>query len=137
MFTICDSIKYAKLIEDIKKMYELKAQMYFSAAHHLLNYEGDCENQHGHNWLVEVFVKGDQLDKSNILIDYKVLKKELKAVLDYLDHQDINELPEFKGISPSSEVLAKFIYEKMNEKIAITSKVSIWETPTSCASYFL
>lgn len=118
-------------------MYELKAQMYFSAAHHLLNYEGDCENQHGHNWLVEVFVKGDQLDKSNILIDYKVLKRELKAVLDYLDHQDINELPEFKGISPSSEVLAKFIYEKMKEKIAITCKVSIWETPTSCASYFV
>lgn len=117
-------------------MYELKTQMYFSAAHHLLNYEGDCENQHGHNWLVEVFVKGDELDKSNILIDYKVLKSELKFILDYLDHQDINELPEFKGISPSSETIAKFIYKKMKEKISITSKVSVWETPTSCASYY-
>jgi len=117
-------------------MFELKAQMYFSAAHHLLNYEGDCENQHGHNWLVEVFVTGDTLDKSNILIDYKVLKKELKAVLDYLDHEDINELPEFKGVSPSSETLAQFIYNKMKEKIAIISKISVWETPTSCASYF-
>lgn len=117
-------------------MYELKAQMYFSAAHHLLNYEGDCENQHGHNWLVEAFVKGDKLDKSNILIDYKILKKELKTVLDYIDHQDINELPEFKGVSPSSEILAKFIYDKMKEKISITSKISVWETPTSCASYF-
>lgn len=117
-------------------MYELKAQMYFSAAHHLLNYDGACENQHGHNWLVEAFVKGDKLDKSNILVDYKVIKKELKAILDYLDHQDINELPEFKGISPSSEVLAKFIYDKMKEKISITSKISVWETPTSCASYY-
>lgn len=117
-------------------MYELKTQMYFSAAHHLLNYEGACENQHGHNWLVELFVKGDNLDKSNILIDYKVLKKELKEVLEYLDHQDINELPEFKNISPSSEILAKFIYEKVKEKISITSKVSVWETSTSCASYF-
>ena len=118
------------------KMYELKSQMYFSAAHHLLNYEGDCENQHGHNWLVEVFVTGNVLDKSNILIDYKVLKKELKAVLDYLDHEDINELPDFKGISPSSEILAKFIYAQMKEKIGLISKVSVWETPTSCASYF-
>lgn len=117
-------------------MFELKTQMYFSAAHHLLNYEGECENQHGHNWLVEVFATGDMLDKSNILIDYKVLKKELKAVLDYLDHVDINELPEFKGISPSSEIISKFIYTKLKEKITIISKVSVWETSTSCASYF-
>jgi len=117
-------------------MFELKAQMYFSSAHHLLNYEGDCENQHGHNWLVEAFVSGDTLDKSNILIDYKVLKKELKSVLDYLDHTDINELPEFKGVSPSSEIIAKFIYEELKKKIKITSKISVWETPTSCASYF-
>jgi len=117
-------------------MYELKTQMYFSAAHHLLNYEGACENQHGHNWLVEAFISGEVLDKSNILIDYKVIKQELKSVLDYLDHQDINELPEFKEISPSSEILAKFIYDKLKEKIAIVSKVSVWETPTSCASYF-
>ena len=115
--------------------FELKTQMYFSAAHHLLNYDGACENQHGHNWLVEVFVRGETLDKSNILVDYKVLKKELKEILDYLDHEDINELPEFKGISPSSEILARYIYGKMKERIAITSKVSVWETPTACASY--
>lgn len=117
-------------------MFELKAQMYFSAAHHLLNYNGKCENMHGHNWLVEAFVSGTELDKSNILVDYKVIKSNLKEILDYLDHKDINELPEFKGISPSSEVLAKFIYEKMKERISLTSKVSVWETPTSCASYF-
>lgn len=117
-------------------MYELKTQMYFSAAHHLLNYDGACENQHGHNWLVEVYVTGNELDKSNILIDYRVIKRELKLVLDYLDHQDINELPEFKGISPSSEILAKFIYNKMKEKISLVSKVSVWETSNACASYF-
>lgn len=117
-------------------MYELKTQMYFSAAHHLLNYDGACENQHGHNWLVEAFVLGDKLDKSNILIDYKVLKTELKVVLDYLDHEDINELPEFVGISPSSETIAKFIYDKLKQKIEIISKVSVWETSNSCATYF-
>ena len=100
-------------------MFELKAQMYFSAAHHLLNYEGECENQHGHNWLVEAFVKGESLDKSNILVDYKVLKREMKAVLDLLDHKDLNELPYFEGESPSSEIIAKFIYEKLKEKTVL------------------
>ena len=117
-------------------MFELKAQMYFAAAHHLLNYEGECENQHGHNWLVEAYVIGNELDKSNILIDYKVLKRELKSVLDLLDHKDLNELPYFEGISPSSEMISQFIYKKLKEKISILSKVSVWETPTSCASYY-
>ena len=117
-------------------MYELKVISSFSAAHHLLNYEGDCENQHGHNWLVEAYVQGTELDKSNILVDYKVLKKVLKSVLDLLDHKDINELEDFKGISPSSEILSKYIYEKMKEQIPLISKISIWETSTSCASYF-
>lgn len=117
-------------------MFELKVQMYFSAAHHLLNYDGACENQHGHNWLTEAYVSGCDLDKSNILIDYKVIKKNLKEVLDYLDHKDINELPEFKGISPSSEVISKFIYKKMKERIPQTSKIALWETPASCVTYW-
>lgn len=117
-------------------MFEIKKQMYFSAAHHLLNYDGECENQHGHNWLVEAYVKGNELDKSNILIDYKVLKKEMKRVLDTLDHKDINELEEFKGISPSSEILSKYIYTKLKETVPQISKVSVWETSTSCATYY-
>jgi len=117
-------------------MFEIKTQMYFSAAHHLLNYDGECENQHGHNWLVEAYVKGTGLDKSNILIDYKVLKKKLKQVLDLLDHRDINELEEFKGISPSSEKLSQFIYKELKKEIPQLSKISVWETSTSCASYY-
>ena len=117
-------------------MFEIKKQMTFSAAHHLLNYDGECENQHGHNWLVEAYVKGNNLDKSNILIDYKVLKKEMKKVLDLLDHKDINELEDFADISPSSEILAKFIFNKLKETIPNISKVSVWETSTSCATYY-
>lgn len=117
-------------------MHELKVESSFSAAHHLLNYDGECENQHGHNWKVEVYIKGTQLDKANLLVDFKVLKIELNKILDYLDHKDINTLEEFKGISPSSEILSKFIYEKMKSKIPQTSKVSVWETEKSCASYF-
>lgn len=117
-------------------MHELKVESSFSAAHHLLNYNGECENQHGHNWKVEVYVRGSQLDKSNLLIDFKVLKRELNEVLKILDHKDINTLPEFSGISPSSEILSKFIYTKLKEKISCVNKVSVWETEHACASYF-
>ena len=117
-------------------MHELKVESSFSAAHHLLNYNGECENQHGHNWKVEAYFRGTELDKSNLLIDFKVLKKELNAILDMLDHKDINTLPEFANISPSSEILSKFIYTKLKERIANTYKVSVWETERACASYF-
>lgn len=117
-------------------MFELKVESSFSAAHHLLNYNGECENQHGHNWKVEAYFRGSNLDKSNLLIDFKLLKKALNSVLDILDHKDINTLPEFNGISPSSEILSKFIYEKLKEKLACTYKVSVWETERACASYW-
>lgn len=117
-------------------MFEVKIETNFSAAHHLLNYKGNCENQHGHNWKVEVYVKGETLDKSNILVDFKILKKEVNAIMDLLDHKDINELEQFKNISPSSEIIAKFIYEEAKKVFSNISRVSVWETPTSCASYF-
>ena len=68
--------------------------------------------------------------------DLLAVKREMKAVLDLLDHKDINELPEFKGESPSSEMISMFIYNKLKEKIVQVSKVSVWETATSCASYY-
>ena len=117
-------------------MHELKVESSFSAAHHLLNYNGECENQHGHNWKVEAYIRGSELDKSNLLIDFKVLKKELNAILDTLDHKDINTLPDFEGVSPSSEIISKYIYKKLKEKIACTYKISVWETEKACASYF-
>lgn len=118
-------------------MFEVKVEKHFAAAHHLLNYEGDCENQHGHNWKVEVYVRGDKLNESNILVDFKVLKKHLDSVLDLLDHKDLNELEFFKEQSPSSELISKFVYEKMKEIMPQVFKVSVWETSTSCASYWV
>lgn len=117
-------------------MFEIKVESSFAAAHHLLNYNGVCENQHGHNWKVEVTAQGEVLDKSNMLMDFKILKKYLNEVLDLLDHKDINELDEFKDISPSSEIIAKFIYDKLKANIPNLSKVTVWETEKACASYF-
>ena len=117
-------------------MFEVKVETHFSSAHHLLNYKGKCENMHGHNWKVEVTACGNKLDESNILIDFKVLKKAVNEIMDYLDHKDLNELEEFKNESPSSEFIAKFIYKKIKERINQVSRVDVWETPTSRASYY-
>lgn len=123
-------------------MFEVKVERSFSAAHHLLNYQGACENQHGHNWKVEAYIKGETLDKSNILVDFKILKQMLDEILNYLDHKDINTLPEFQNESPSSEFLAKFIYEKLKENLkentsnVKVSKIAVWETLTSRATYY-
>lgn len=117
-------------------MFEIQAESMFAAAHHLLNYEGKCENQHGHNFKVVVSVRGYSLDNAGILVDFKILKKELNNVLDLLDHKDLNELEYFKDVSPSSERIAKYIYDKLAEKFECMYSASVWESPTSCAIYY-
>ena len=117
-------------------MFEVRVETNFSSAHHLLNYKGKCENMHGHNWKVEVTARGNNLDSSNILVDFKTLKRVVNEIMEYLDHKDLNELEEFKNESPSSEFIAKFIYKKAKEQIKEVYRVNVWETPTSRASYF-
>ena len=85
---------------------------------------------------VEVMVRGDILDKSNILVDFKALKRDLRLILSELDHKDLNELPDFKDESPSSEFIANYIYYKMKEKYVELYRVSVWETQGSCATYY-
>ena len=114
-------------------MYEIQAESMFSAAHHLLNYEGKCENQHGHNFKAVVSVRGSVLNDAGILLDFKVLKSELNKVLDLIDHK---ELEYFKGKSPSSERIAKFIFEKLALKFENIYSAAVWETNTSCAVYY-
>ena len=99
--------------------------------------QNDNENFSFRKGILAGFINyGNDIGKSEILIDYKVLKRELNEVLNLLDHHDINELPEFKGESPSSEMIAAFIYTKLKEKIVQLNKISVWETQTSCASYY-
>ena len=90
-------------------MFEVKIETSFSSAHHLLNYKGKCENMHGHNWKVEVTASGETLDKSNILIDFKLLKKEINEIVDYLDHKDLNTLEEFKAKARVRNLLQTYI----------------------------
>ena len=120
-------------------MFELTVRDEFSAAHQLRGYEGACENLHGHNWKVEVVVRGSRLNEIGILIDFKELKKALKEILSELDHRHLNEHPAFKDRNPSSENLARFIFERLEEKLAgkpvEVFRVTVCETERACASY--
>ncbi len=117
-------------------MFEVMIEDSFAAAHRLLNYDGLCENQHGHNWKVQVLVEGDMLDESGILVDFKILSNALQEVLTKLDHTDLNGIESFKNVSPSSERIAKFIYQELKPMIKDIKKVSVWETDKSRASYW-
>jgi 6-pyruvoyltetrahydropterin/6-carboxytetrahydropterin synthase len=121
-------------------MYELKIVTSFSAAHRLENFYGKCEALHGHNWKVEVFLKGDKLDEAGLLQDFAVVKGRTRELLEEVDHKYLNELPAFSQQNPSSENLAFFLYERLsavlNRDGVRVSRVNVWESDTSCASYF-
>ena len=120
-------------------MYHLTILTHFAAAHNLLNYQGDCENLHGHNWKVEVTVNTENLDKAGLGIDFKILKKHTKEIMNYLDHKYLNDLDAFAGISPSSEHISRFVYDRLAESLAeydvSLEKITVWESDNAYATY--
>ena len=101
-----------------KGFWVLKVRSDFSSSHQLRHYQGKCENLHGHNFIVEIEVRGDRLDpKLGILMDFKELKRMLKEVTDFLDHKHLNDLPVFAEDNPSSELLARYVYQEMAARL--------------------
>ncbi|WP_432734783.1 6-carboxytetrahydropterin synthase QueD [Maridesulfovibrio sp. FT414] len=123
-----------------KGKWRLKVKKEFSAAHQLRNYGGKCENMHGHNFGVEVEVEGTQLDpRIEILMDFKELKKELGEVLDTLDHKHLNSVDYFEHRNPSSENIARYIYQEMKKRVESEHVrivyASVSEKDSSVATY--
>ena len=116
-------------------MYSIKVEGYFSAAHNLRGYKGKCESLHGHNWKVEVELCADVLDKIGMLADFKIIKKQLNAVLEKLDHSYLNKLAYFKKVNPTSENIAKFIYDHLALKVEGLDLVRVWESRGCSATY--
>jgi 6-pyruvoyltetrahydropterin/6-carboxytetrahydropterin synthase len=120
-------------------MYHLTIKTHFAAAHRLVNYQGDCENLHGHNWNVEVTVSARELDTAGLGIDFKILKHHTKELLGELDHKYLNDLPAFSQISPSSEQIARFLFHRLSDQLDNANvqleRVTVWESDFACASY--
>jgi len=124
-------------------MFEVTVEAGFSSGHYLRNYKGKCENPHGHNYRVLVTLAGAELDDAGLLLDFKLLKTLLRPVVDYLDHQMINDLPPFTELNPSAENLARYFYQQtslqLDQMTAGRVRVkdcTLFETDTSFARYY-
>ncbi len=120
-------------------MYQITVTSHFAGAHRLRYLHGKCEDLHGHNWKVEVSVVSKRLNREGVVIDFKILKKKMEEVLSHLDHTYLNELPYFSKREPSSENIARYVFERMKKELkgypATLQKVSAWESETACATY--
>ena len=122
-------------------MYELKVVTRFAAAHRLTMVGTKCENMHGHNWKIEVFLTGEKLDEAGVVMDFGAIKTRLRDIIGRLDHQYLNELAMFQGRQPSSEHIAAYIAAELQKAIqhpaVRVSRVSAWESDDACATYIV
>jgi len=120
-------------------MYEVMVEGSFSAAHNLRGYRKKCEKLHGHNWKVRVGIRGEKLDKYGMLIDFRDVRDYLEKIMEKLDHKYLNEISPFKVTNPTSENIARFIYNDFRFHLKGSqyrvSKVTVWESDTTSATY--
>jgi len=121
-------------------IFEVYVKTDFSAAHFLAGYPGDCARLHGHNWLIEVYVRCRNLDRLGMAVDFMEIKQAVQSVISPLDHANLNDLKSFREINPTSENIAKFLYrelgKKLNSEELTISKVKVAETPEAGAFYW-
>ena len=120
-------------------MFEVSVEYTFAAGHALRGYKGKCENVHGHNYKVQVTVAGEQLDGTGMLMDFVEVKKNIKDLVERLDHRFLNDVPPFDVLNPSAENLAKYFYDELDPHVTDRGlkvhAVKIWETDTTAATY--
>jgi len=121
-------------------MFELMVETMFSAAHQLKGYRGKCERLHGHNWKVQVHVIAEKLNEIDIAIDFHEMKSLTNEVVSALDHSILNEIFPFTEKNPSSENIAKWVYDSLRKKIENEtiqlSAVTVWESENASATYY-
>lgn len=123
-----------------RMVYTVSVQAHYDSAHFLVNYKGKCERLHGHRYVVEAAVQTAELDESGIAFDFVDLKRELRALADYLDHELLNELPEFDGVETSAENQARWFFDELRKRLPQELAgglvfTRVWETPTQWAQY--
>jgi 6-pyruvoyltetrahydropterin/6-carboxytetrahydropterin synthase len=125
---------------EVIDMFELKIVTHFAAAHQLKMVADKCENLHGHNWKIEVCLKGEKLNSAGILMDFGDIKKTVRGIMSDLDHKFLNEIEPFKDeYPPSSENIAYYIATQLQSAVekqnAFVSRVTAWESDNACATY--
>ena len=123
-----------------RSLWRLTVRGEFASAHALRHYQGKCESLHGHNYSVEMVVEGETLTPdTELVVDFTVLKKELRAELALIDHVNLNEYPPFDTVNPSSENLARYLYRNMKVRLATMPirlySLTVGETAMQSATY--
>jgi 6-pyruvoyltetrahydropterin/6-carboxytetrahydropterin synthase len=120
-------------------MYEITVVTKFAAAHAIREIGGNCENLHGHNWRIEVALAATDLNQIGLVIDFREVKQALGRVMDQLDHKYLNDIEFFAENSPTSENIARYIFEGLTKNLGRDDvrvvKVTAWESDTAAASY--
>ncbi|MBR6071268.1 MAG: 6-carboxytetrahydropterin synthase QueD [Acholeplasmatales bacterium] len=129
-------------------MYVLDTEASFDAAHFLTNYEGKCKNIHGHRWRVVLSICGDPIN--GMVVDFNIIKKDLKELCDYFDHTFIVEKDSLRKevfdllnedfvlrvvpFRTTAENFSKYFYDELSKKYKVL-EVCVYETPNNCARY--
>lgn len=120
-------------------MFIINVKSHYDAAHFIREYNGKCENLHGHRYEVEVALVFDDVGTGGIAYDFTEAKRHLRAVTEELDHQNLNDLPAFARVETSSENQARYIYDEMKKRLEGVGEnllyVRVWETPNQWAQY--
>ena len=107
-------------------MYYVSKRMEIAGAHSLdLDYESKCSNLHGHNWIITVHCKSEELNGNGMVVDFTHIKK---AIHDRLDHQTINDVID---VNPTAENMAKWIHDHVRN----CYKVEVQESEGNIATY--
>jgi 6-pyruvoyltetrahydropterin/6-carboxytetrahydropterin synthase len=120
--------------------FTVSAEAHYDAAHFLRHYQGKCAKLHGHRYVVEAAVRLTTLDQSGIACDFADLKGALRALAEELDHENLNELPQFDGIETSAENQAKHFFDQLRKRLPEPAAsgllyARVWESPTQWAQY--
>lgn len=116
-------------------MFEISVRKHFWASHALVNYMGADEAPHGHDWICEVKIAAEKLDKSGCAMDFVKVDKLLDEITGPFTGRLINELEAFAEKSPSAENIAEYIFNNFSRKMDGVKCVTVWEDANHSASY--
>ena len=92
-----------------------------------------CRRMHGHSFQIELHVRGEPDPKSGWVMDFADLRRAFQPVFEELDHNCLNEIEGLEN--PTSEVLARWVWRRMNDTLPNLCKVVVRETCTAGCVY--
>lgn len=120
-------------------MFEVTASQSFKASHAIRTLSGDLEPTHEHDWRIVVTVLGSSLDSNGCVIDFAVIQRHVRSCLENWEGKDLNTLGIFMDMPPSTEFLAKCLFDQldplMSEDGYTLKRVTIWETDNCSAAF--